>query len=103
MTYRILFDGGVVNSNNQMVYHETLPYDTPLHTTVKTITAKAVDSSGRAAEKAVKYSIIKQISDDNQVVDVFKIEEKSGVILTKKVSYQGSLLRTSNINIIIKT
>lgn len=64
-----------------------MPYDAPLQTSVLKLTAKAVDSVGQSAEKPVKYSIVKQSSNLNPVIDIFHIEEKTGVILTKKVSH----------------
>ena len=86
VTYHILFDGGTINSNNQKVYHVSVPYDAPLQSSVVKLTAKAVDAVGRPAEQPVKYSIIKQRSASNEAINFFQIEEETGVILTKKVS-----------------
>lgn len=62
-----------------------MPYDAPLFSSVKKLKAKAVDGSGRSADKPVKFSIIKQSSNLRPAIDIFQIEEDSGVILLGKV------------------
>jgi len=89
ITYHVLFDGGVVNSNNQKVYHVSVPYDAPLQSSVLKLTAKAVNSVGKPAEKPVKYSIIKQRSASNEAINFFQIEEETGVILTRKYLFEN--------------
>ncbi len=84
MTYKVQFEGGVINHNNQKVFPVTLAYDAPLHSDVIRLRATATGSDGNLAEHPVRYYIIEQ---NNQSTDLnaFHIEEKTGLITTSQV------------------
>eukprot|EP00794_Sanderia_malayensis_P015330 gene15330-16907_t len=93
VTYQVEFQGGVINHNNQKVFHVTLAHDAPLHSEVIKLKAKAIGSNGKPATKLVKYYIIEQNNKTANINDVFQIEEETGLILTKKYLFEQNFRR----------